>query len=69
MDGGQGAVMAGVHGLEHIQSLGLPHLPQDDSLRPHPQGIANQIPLCNLTSPLHIGRTRLQTHDMLLLEL
>jgi hypothetical protein len=61
--------MAGVHGLEHIQSLSGAHLPQNDAIRPHPQGVLYQIPLRDFTHAFQVGRTRFQADDMFLLQL
>ena len=41
--GGQRAVVAGVHGLEHVQRLAAAALPDDDPVGPHAQGVADEL--------------------------
>ena len=61
--------MPGVHGLEHIQGFAGPDLPQDDALRPHPQGVFNQVPLGDLPGTLQVGGPGFQADHVLLLHL
>ncbi len=42
--GGEGAVVTGVHGLEHVQGLRPTDLAHHDAVRPHPQGGLDQVP-------------------------
>ena len=69
VDGGERPVMPGVHGLEHIQGFAGPDLPQDDALRPHPQGVFNQVPLGDLPGTLQVGGPGFQADYVLLLHL
>ena len=43
MASGQGAVMTGIHGLQHIQGLSATDLAYHDAVRTHTQGRLNQI--------------------------
>ena len=43
VDGGHRAVVAGVHGLEHVERLGAAALADDDPVGPHAQGVAHQV--------------------------
>ena len=45
VDGADRAVMAGVHGLQHVEGLGAAHLADDDAVGPHPQRVADQVAL------------------------
>ena len=69
MDGRERAVMARVHGLQHLQALRTSYLTQNDSVWTHTQGILHQFALCDLSLPFDIGRTSFQTNDMLLTQL
>ena len=40
---GHRALVAGVHGLEHVQRLGAAALADDDPFGPHTQGVADQV--------------------------
>jgi hypothetical protein len=68
MDSGQRAVMAGVHGLEHVQGLAAAALTDDNSVRSHPQAVANQIAYRHLPCSLHIRRTTFETYHVRLAE-
>ena len=61
--------MPGVHGLKHIQRLGTTDLPDDDPVRPHTQGVPQQVALSHFALPFNIGRAGFQPHDVLALEL
>src|SRR5207245_10251861 len=41
VDGGHAALVAGVHGLEHVQRLRSAALADDDAVGPHTQGVAD----------------------------
>ena len=53
MQRGQGPLMPGVHGGQHIDGFGPAHFADDDAIRSHPQGIAHQVPDCD--TPLPFG--------------
>ena len=69
MDGGQAAVMSGIHRLKHIESFAAAALTDHDTVRAHTQTVANEIADGNFASALDVGRTRFKTDDMLLMEL
>ncbi len=69
MDGGQGAIMAGVHGLEHIKGFLAAHLPHDDSVGPHSQAVDDQVPLGNHSLAFNVCGPGLEPHHVPLLEL
>jgi hypothetical protein len=56
VDRGQRAVVAGVHGLEHVQRLAAAHLADDDPLRSHPQTVDYQVSGCNSALTLDVCR-------------
>ena len=70
VDRGERAVVAGVHGLQHVERLGAAHLADDDAIRPHAQRVAHEVALRS-TSPLPsmFGGPRLEPHDVRLLQL
>jgi len=55
VDGGDGAVVAGIHRLEHVQRLAPAHLAQDDPVGTHPEGVAHQVPLGHVPLPSILG--------------
>ena len=67
--GGHRAVVAGVHGLEHVQRLAGTTLPDDDPVGPHAQGVADELADRDGALALDVGRARLERHDVLLAEL
>ena len=67
--GGQRAVVAGVHRLEHVQGLAAAALADDDAVGPHAERVAHQVADGDRALALDVGRPRLQPDDVLLLEL
>ena len=63
--GGQRPLVAGVHGLEHVERLGAPDLAHDDAVGPHAQGVAHQVADAHLARALGVGRPGLQPHHVL----
>ncbi len=55
MQGGQRAVVAGVHRLQHVERFTATALADHDTVRAHAQGVLDQIPDGNLAAPLGIG--------------
>ena len=45
VDGGHGAVVPGVHGLQHVEHFAATHLAHDDAVGPHAQAVAQQLTL------------------------
>ena len=43
VDGGHRALVAGVHGLDHVEGLGAAALADDDPVGPHTQGVLDQV--------------------------
>ena len=66
---GERAVVAGVHGLEHVQHLVAADLADDDAVGAHTQGVAHQVARRDLALAFDVRRARLQAHDVRLLEL
>src|SRR6185312_7665118 len=62
-------VVAGVHGLEHVQGLAGTALPDDDPVRPHAQGVADELADRDRALPLDVGGAGLERDDVLLAEL
>ena len=60
MDRGQRAVMAGVHGLEHVQRFTTTALSNHDAIRAHAQGVDDQLANGDAAFAVDIGRTSLE---------
>ena len=62
VDGRQRAVVARVHGLQHVQGLGAAAFAHHDAVRPHAQGVADQV--ADGIGPLafDVGHFRLESH-------
>ena len=43
MERGERAVVARVHGLQHVAALGTAHLAHDDAIGAHTQSIGHQV--------------------------
>ncbi|MNJ33823.1 hypothetical protein D3C77_285130 [compost metagenome] len=69
MDGTHGTVVAGVHRRQHIQHFNAANLAKQDTVRAHPQGVADQFAGLDLTVPLGIGRAGFQAHHMGMVQL
>src|SRR6266542_3699606 len=69
MYGRQGALVTGVHSLQHVERLGPPHLTDNDSIRPHTQSITQQVSLGHLVPALNVGWPRLARNNVPLVEL
>ena len=61
--------MAGVHRLEHVESLSGAHLAHDDPVGPHAERVLHQLALRNLAPSFDVRRARLKPDHMLLLKL
>ncbi len=64
MDGGQGAVVAGVHGLEHVQGLGPSYLADDDAVGALAQGVDHQVANGDLALSFFVRRAGLHAHHV-----
>src|SRR3954467_2310587 len=60
------AVVAGVHGLEHVEGFAGTALPDDDPVGPHAQGVAYELADRDGALAFDVGRARLEGHDVLL---
>ena len=69
VNGGHRAFMAGVHGLDHVERLGAAALADDDPVGPHSQRVLDQVGRRHGPAALDIAGTRLQAHDVVLLQL
>ena len=69
VDRGQRAVVARVHGLQHVQRLFAAHLAHDDAVRPHTQGVDDQLPDVDGALALQVGRPRFHARHVRLLQL
>ena len=63
------AVVAGVHGLEHVERLAAAALADDDAVGPHAQGVAHQLADGDGALALDVRRARLERDHVLLAEL
>ena len=61
--------MAGVHRLEHVQRFAAADFADHDPVRPHTQGVADQVADGNRTAALDIRRPAFQPDHVLLLQL
>ena len=59
MPGGHTPIMAGVHALQHIDSLRSPDLSYNDPVRPHPQRRTDQFPDSDFSASFGIAVTSL----------
>ena len=69
VDGGQRAVVAGVHGLEHVEGLAAAALADDDAVGAHAQAVLDQVADRDLAPALDVGRAGLEAEHVLLVEL
>ena len=69
MDGGHAAVVAGVHGLQHVEGFRSAYLAHDDAVGPHAQCVMDQVALSDLAAPLQTGWAGFHPHHMRLLQL
>ena len=66
MQGGERAVVPGVHGLQHVERLAAAALAHHDPVRPHAQGVADEIANGDLALSLDVRRPRLELDPVLL---
>jgi hypothetical protein len=67
--GRQRAVVAGVHGLEHVQRLACAALADDDAVGAHAQAVADELADRDRALALDVRRAGLEGHHVLLAEL
>src|SRR6476659_4859207 len=66
--GGHRAVMARVHGLQHVERFARTALPDDDPVRPHAQGVADELADRDGALAFDVRRARLEGDDVFLAE-
>ena len=66
---GHRAVVAGVHGLEHVERFRTAALADDDPFGPHTQGVAHQVGGGDRALAFDVRRPRFQPHHVVLLQL
>ncbi len=64
-----GTVVAGIHGLQHVQRGTVADLPDDDPVRAHPQRVTYQLPDRDPASVLQVRRPRFHPEHMILAQL
>ena len=69
VEGTDRAVVAGVHGLEHVERGGVADLTDDDAVGTHTQAVLDQVADGDHASTLDVGRAGLEAHHVVLLEL
>ena len=62
--GGERAVVAGIHGTEHVECLFSPDFADDDAFRPHAQRRPDEVPDGDLSAARCIGIAGLQPHQI-----
>ncbi len=60
-------LVPGVEAGQHVEDLRASHLPDDQAIRAHAQGLADQRAQRDLAGSLDVGRARLQAHHMRML--
>ena len=66
---GKGAVVTGIHRLQHIQRLAAANLADDDAIRTHTQCVTYKVANGDLSGSLQVSRSRFKREHMALLEL
>ena len=65
----QRTVVAGVHGLQHVERLARTTLTDDDAVGPHTQGVLHQVTDGDLTAALDVRWARFHRQHVILVEL
>ena len=66
---GHGAIVAGVHGLKHVERFGAARLAHDDAVGAHAEGVDHQVALRDGAGALDIGGAGFQADHVVLLQL
>src|ERR1039457_5436194 len=69
VDGGERTLVAGVHGLEHVEGFFTAHLAHYDAIRTHAQAVDDELAHADRAFAFDVGRTGLGADDVFLLEL
>ena len=62
------AVVAGVHGLQHVEGGGVTDLTDDDAVGPHAQRVLDQVADRDRALALDVGRARLEAEHVVLVQ-
>ena len=65
----QRTVVAGIHGLQHVERLFAAHLADDDAVGAHTQCVYDELPLSDGAFAFDVRRARLEPRDVLLVQL
>ena len=68
VDGRERAVMARIHGLQHVERFGAANLADDDPVGPHAQRVAHELADRHAVLAGQVHRARLEPKDMPLIE-
>ena len=68
MGSGEGAVVAGIHGLQHVQRFTATDFADDDAVRSHTEGILHQVADGDGAFAFDVRRARFQGHHVGLLK-
>ncbi len=68
MDSAERALVAGVHRLQHVESLPAAAFADDDAVRPHPECVLDKLLRRDLPASLDARGFRLEAHDVRLLQ-
>ena len=63
------SIVAGIHGLQHVERFLAAHLADDDSVGTHTQGIDDQFALPYSPLSFNVRRPAFQAYNVLLLQL
>src|SRR6516165_789822 len=69
VDRSKRAIVASIHGLEHVERFFATDLAYDDAIGAHSQTVDHQVPLQNRALTFHVGGTTLQADNVTLLHL
>ena len=69
VDGGERAVVAGVHRLQHVERFLAADLADDDAVGAHAEGVDHELALLDRAFAFDVRRPRFEPDDVLLLEL
>ncbi len=69
VQGGERAVVARVHRLQHVKGLTRPALADHDAVRTHPKRVLDQVANADLTLAFHVRRPGLEREHVILVEL
>ncbi|MNT19179.1 hypothetical protein D3C72_1544280 [compost metagenome] len=68
MQGRQRALVARIHGRQHVKRFGAPALSYNNAVGPHAQRIAHKFAYGDMPPALLIGGARFQRHQMIVIQ-